>query len=421
MKCDLRALSRFRGALLTSAFLFATGLVQVLMAQELHMIKGPVDVDEKTSAVEDISGQSSFLDDLLAHGSPLHFGLTVGETYDDNIFISPVKTADFITHLSPAVDFEKGDRTSTHTPYLNAYFASTLFFYAQNPAQNRQDYNADVYYQYQWTRLTLGIDQNYQHLTDPSIDIGNFADRDIYTTAVNGSYVYNDKLSLFATGTQRITSYLSGSSVNTNEWDADAYALYQVTPKLSLGGGPQISFIDISGAPNESHEDLLLHARYNPGGKITAELTAGAEYLQYQDNLNPGHVLPIFNLTGDYTPWDGTTFSISASRQTAVSYDVTGETYVNTSVQAGVRQEVFQDVFFTATASYTMTNYEFGSEQVQGPRRKDNYYAVSVGVEWSPKEWLKAGANYQRSQDDSNFAQNTFNDNQINMQTGVSF
>ena len=390
--------------------------------EQEHLPGGTLDAATgQDTAVEDITNRPFMLGDLFTRGSPLHVGLTVGETYDDNIFLSHVKTSDLITHVSPAVDLELGDRTAAHSHYFNLYFSPSLFFYAQNSQENRQDYDANAYYQYQWTRLTLGIGQHYQHLTDPSIDIGNFANRDIYTTAVNGSYVFNDKLTLFADASQTITQYQTGSDIDTNEWRVEGYALYQVTPKLSLGAGPAATFIDITGAPNEEHQDFLVRANYNPGGKITGSLTAGIEYLQYQSNIDPSHLLPIFNLNASYAPGDKTTLTFTASRQTLISYDLSGETYVTTTASASVRQQILRDVYGLLSASYNLADYDFGSEQVEGPRRKDDYYAISAGLEWDPRPWLKTTVSYQYSNDDSSLIENSFTDNQINIQAQASF
>jgi hypothetical protein len=375
---------------------------------------------QTSSAVQDVSGHPFWLADLFAKGSPLHFGATVGETYDDNIFISPNRTADFLTHISPCIDFEKGDMTAANANYLNIYFAPTFFFYANNPRQNREDYDGDLYYQHQWTRLTLGFEQHYQQLTDASIDIGSLAKRTIYTTALNGSYSYNDKLSFYSTATQRITRYQSGSNVNTNEWIIDGYALYQVASKLALGVGPRVAYTEILGAPHESYQDLLLHAAYNPAGKISMTFAGGLEYLQYQGNT-PSHLLPIFDFTANYNPRDGTSFSLEGSRQSFNSYDLAGETYENTAVQIGFRQRVMKNAYIMLSGSYNISNYEFGTQAAVGPRRNDNYYFANLGVEWDPKDWLKASVIYRRLVDNSNFSQNSFTDNQVDIQTSVWF
>ena len=391
-----------------------------LRAQSTEPTEGLPEEVPTSPAVEDISGHPFWLADLLERGSPLHIGFTAGETYDDNIFISPDKTGDFLTHISPSFDFEKGDRTAPNANYLNVYFAPTIFLYENHSNQDRTDFDADVFYQYQWTRLTLGLEQHYQHLTDASIDIGNLADRDVYTTIASGNYVYNGKLGFFGTATMRITSYQNGSDVDTNEWIVDAYALYQFAPKLSLGIGPRIGFVDIIGAPNEDYQDLLFHLTYNPEGKINATLSGGVEHLQYQGNT-PDHLLPIFDLTANYSPRDGTSISLSASRQSLSSYDIAGENYLDTSVQVGFSQRFLEDFYFKLSAGYTIADYEFGSLQLSGLKRNDDYYFANIGVEWDPKDWLKVNASYQRSEDHSTFAQNSFNDNQIDIEASLHF
>jgi hypothetical protein len=407
-------------ALWLIAFSFCSANLQLLSAQELVPQVPPSSEIPVSTAIEDVSNKSYWLEDLFSAGSPLHSGVSVGETYDDNIFISARKTSDLITSISPSVDFEKGDRTAPHMNYLNIYFAPTLFFYADNPKQDRQNYNADVFYQYQWTRLTLGIEQRYQYLTDASIDIGNFAQRDIYTTVLSGNYMYNDHLLFVGTATQQITRYVNGSNVDTNAWVVDGYALYQIAPKLSLGGGPRIGYTEILGAPSETYQDLLLHLRYNPGGKFTVTFAGGAEYLEYQDNT-PSKLYPTFEFAANYTPWDETTLSLSGSRQSLNSYSSVGQIIEDTSIQIGLKQQFLRDTYFTLSAGYTIADYQSASQQSTGPERKDNYYFADFGLEWDPKPWLRVSARYQKSEDDSNFQQNSFQDNQIGVESSVQF
>jgi hypothetical protein len=379
---------------------------------------------QNSTAVQDIPNPS-FFDNLWNGGAPLHFGLTAGETYDDNILISPQKLDDFITHVTPDLDYELGEKGASDSNYLNVYFAPTLFFYNNHTRYNRQDYNADLFYQYTWTRLTFSLEQQYQHLTDASIDIGNLVTRDVYTTKLGMNYAYNDNLGIFGTATQQINNYQQGSNVNINQWTVDASALYQIASKLWLGAGPRVEFIDISGAPNEQEDDFLAHLNYNPGEKISATFAGGVEYLSYQDNT-PSHILPIFELTGFYRPFDGTQLSLSASRESTNSYALDGETVTNATVQLSARQRFYRDFYFTLSGGYTNANYEFGSLQTPsrvngGPRRMDNYYFVNGGVEWDARTWLKVSGSYQYSEDDSNIAQNSFNDNQVNVQASVNF
>ncbi|MCE0523811.1 MAG: outer membrane beta-barrel protein [Methylacidiphilales bacterium] len=369
-------------------------------------------------AVQDITNKPGSWDNLWQKGSPLHFGLTVGEMYDDNILISPNKTSSFLTHISPSIDFQKGDKTAPHMNYLNLYFSPTAYLYEGHSQYDRADYNADVYYQYTWTRLTLGLEQNYQHLTDANLDIGNLVTRNIYTTNFTGNYFFNDDLSFYGTASQQISVY---PGITIKDWGIDTYALYQVAPKLLLGAGPRFDYIDISNASDETNYDFLARLKYSPGGKFYLGFNGGVEYLQYANNA-PSHLLPIFDFNLNYQPTDGTYLFLGASRVTTNSYDQQGECILNSEVQVGVTQQFHQDIYFTLSMGYDIANYEFGSGATNnGPQRKDNYYFIKGGAEWDPQPWLKVQASYQWSEDDSNIAQNTFNDNQIDLQASVHF
>ncbi len=371
-----------------------------------------------SSAVQNVTNEPNSGRGLL-DGSPFHFGLAVGEMYDDNILISPHPEHSWLTHITPSIDFIKGDPDAPHQNYVNLHFAPTIFEYQDHSEDNRTDYDFDGKYQYTWTRLSMGIEQRYQHLTDASLDIGSLVNRDIYTTEANANYIYNDDLTLYGTATQQISVY---PSTTINEWTVDSYGLYQVAPKLSLGVGPRFGFIDISGAPNENQQDLLFRLKYNPGGKINVGLDAGGEYLQYQ-GPTPNHVLPIFDLTINYAPVDGTYLSLGGGRETLNSYDLLGQTIVNTSVALSASQRIINQVYVSASLGYNKSDYEFGAESNNqtGTRRSDNYYFAKAGLEWDPKEWLKFNLSYQYSEQDSNFAQNSFTDNQFDFQTSVHF
>lgn len=376
---------------------------------------------QDSTAVEELTTNPWWTwQNLFAKGSPLHFGITNKEEYDDNIFIAPQKTGDLVTSIAPDIDFEKGDRTAPHAAYLNLYFQPTYFRYLENAAQNREDYDVDLYFQYQWTRLTLGFEQQYQQLTDTSIDVINFAKRNVYTTNLTGNYVYNGQLTFFGSAKQQIYAFDGKSNISTNQWIIDSYALYQVAPKLALGGGPRIGFTDIIGAPNQSNQDLLLHLSYNPEGKITATLAAGLEYLEYQAHSQASRLLPIVDFTASYMPRDGTFLTFSASRSNVPSYSFVGQNIDDTTVDCSIRQRCLQDVFITLTGSYTIADYEFGTNIV-GPNRKDNYYSAGVGLEWEPKTWLTVGITYDRTEDDSNLAANSFQDNKIGIRTSINF
>jgi hypothetical protein len=390
-----------------------------LLPAQAPSAAAPADAAAESSAVKDISNEPGWIQDLMSKKWPVSFGVVVTETYDDNIFISPQKSGDFVTQIGPAVLFSMGDKTAPDNDYLRISASPTGLIYADHPEQDTVDFDGDLIYQHSWTRLTVGVEQRYQKLSTATIDVGDLVRRDIYTTLLTAAYTYNDDLTLYGTGTQRISDY-NASVPNTNEWIGDFYGLYQVTPKLAVGFGPRIGAVDIVGAPNQSYEEALVHLNYNLTGKILLTLTGGGEYLSYQDNT-PSRLLPVFEFSAGYQPFDGTNVSLSAYRENIPSYDELGENYVSTVVQGNVKQRFLRNYYFIGSGGYDMADYQFASQGDSGPRRDDRYFFVQGGVEWDPNDWMKVSAQYEYSQDQSSFSENSFTDNQFNLQTSAAF
>jgi hypothetical protein len=370
-------------------------------------------------AVQDVTNQPGAVAGLGQRRWPVYFGLDLGEMYDDNILIAPdsEKKGSFITHISPNIDYQQGDQSAPHMNYLNLYFAPTYYIYHNQYGYNRADYDGDIYYQYNWTRLSLGVEERYQHLTDATLDDGDLVSRNLYSTKIVGSYVYNDDLDLYSTVVQSINSY---KDFTLNEWDFDNYALYQIAPKLSIGAGPRIAWLDIQGVPNETHEDFLFRLTYNPDKRLSVAFDGGLEYLQFEGNT-PDRLLPVFDANATWSPIDGTSLFLSGTRATENSYDIRGDTIDYTSVQVGASQRFLEKFVVAASTGYSMSEYQQSSGTSGNTQREDNYYFAKGSLEWDPNEWLKVEASYRWSNQDSTFEQNTFTDNQIDLQSSVKF
>ena len=366
-------------------------------------------------------GSPSFLDQLFLHGSPFYYGLTVGETFDNNVFISQHKIGDFYTHITPLIDLVRGDKTATNASYLNLAFRPTIYLYDRETQQDRVDYYADALYQHRWTRLMVSLEQRFEELTDPSIDVGNFFKQDIYTTQLSADYTYDDKLSFGGSETQKLSYIFDQPPITeTAERITDLYARYQVASKLSLGIGPRLGFVDITGAADQTYQDLLARLTYQPTQKINVSFEGGAEYRQFQDAYT--RLYPIFALNASYTPFDGTQISLGAYRQDVISYGEVGSNYMSTQVSGTVRQRFFQNFFAILSGGYDLAEYDpAGPASGLTGRRTDHYYFASAGLEWDPREWISVSLRGQTSADESNFAGNSFNDSQLDFQSALQF
>ncbi len=372
------------------------------------------------TAVEE-QGGSSFWDKMFLHGAPFYYGLTIGETYDDNVFISQHKIGDFYTHITPLIDLVRGDKTAAEGNYFNVAFRPTIYLYDRESQQNRVDYYADAFYQHNWKRLTVSLEQRFEELTDPSIDVGNFFKQDIYTTQLTADYNYNDKLSFGGSETQKLSFIFNQPPITeTAERITDLYARYQVASKLSLALGPRLGFVDISGAPDQTYQDLLARVSYQASERISLSFEGGGEYRQFQDAYT--RLYPVFALNASYAPFDSTLLSVGAYRQDVISYGEVGSNYMSTQVSGTIRQRFFQNYFVILSGGYDLAQYDpAGPDSGFTGRRLDHYYFASAGLEWDPREWIRVSGRVQASADESNFVGNSFNDSQLDIQAALQF
>ncbi len=135
--------------------------------------------------------------------------------------------------LTPQLDKETEDiqNNSGNLNYLKIDYRPTVTLYAKRSDLNVVDEYADAVYAHQFGKLTLSLAQNYQKLSQPTIEdtaAGQLVLRDIYTTTLLASYIYSDKLSTYAPPTRSSANYQSKLFTNSTEWNADYYFLYQV-------------------------------------------------------------------------------------------------------------------------------------------------------------------------------------------------
>jgi hypothetical protein len=363
---------------------------------------------------------SSWLDDLDSP-LPVHFGLFASETYDDNIFLQPNKTYDYVSHIAPSLSYVMGDPEATDANYLSAFYSPTFLIYGENTRENSVEEDVNVQYAYTFTKLRLSIQQQYQRLADATVDADDIVKRSIYTTTAAASYDYNDRLSFQMIGTQTITDYDDQFRANTNEWTINAFFLYELTPKLKLGFGPLVGFLDEEYAPNQTYEQFLAHLQYQATGKITISLSLGGEDRQYQYGESD-QLTPVFDLRTDYQATDATSLFLDGHAETYSSSTLQGENYQDVAIQGGISQRFFQKFFLSISGGYDHSTYrDLTNSDTFDSHRIDDYYFGKAGVSWIPNNWLTVSGSYQYSTDDSNFEFAKFTDNQYSVSCQLKY
>jgi hypothetical protein len=363
---------------------------------------------------------SSWLDDVDSP-LPVHFELFASETYDDNIFLQRIKSYDYVSHIAPSLSYVMGDPDATDANYLSLFYQPTFLIYADHSGANAVEENVNAQYAYTFTRLRLGLQQQYQRLADATVDADDIVKRSVYTTTATADYDWDDRLSFHLIGNQTVTDYDDAFRPDTNEWTVNAFFLYDVTPKLKLGFGPEVGFLDEEFAPNQVYEQLLAHLIFQATGKISLSLTLGGEDRQYQYGQGD-QLTPVFDLRGDYQASDATSFYLDGHAETYSSSTLAGQNYQDVAIQGGVRQRFLQKFFVTVSGGYDHSVYRnltsFASNQ---PERIDDYFFGKADVSWVPNNWLTVSGSYQYSTDDSSQVFARFNDNQYSLSCELKY
>lgn len=363
--------------------------------------------DSQLNATETGKGPFDWLDSKL----PIHFTLNYTNYYDDNIYISPNKTSDYVFNISPGLSYSLGQEGESDN-YLSLIYVPTIIEYYTNSQQDAVDQHATMVYEHNFQKLKLSLSQSYAHTNQTSIQAGTIVVSNLYNTALAAHYDYSDKLSINADFAQDLSYYPGSGYTNFYEWSGGAYFLYQVLPKVSLGFGPRIGTDHIVNQPDQTWEQALLHATYSATEKLTFTASGGAEFRQYETSAVGNKVSGVFSLGGYWTPFEGTGVNLTAYRRNTPSYSIGGTNMMATGISAGVRQNFLQSFYLGINGGYENDAYSAAAPGVTGARN-DNYYFVHPYFQWNAKDWLQLVAYYQYSANDSNLSSVSFNDNQV--------
>ena len=349
---------------------------------------------------------------------PFRVTATLSQVYADNIFASPDPVYDYITRLTVAAEYQTGNLLAVDGNYVDAFYSPSLHLYVRHPHENGVDQDVDVLYAHHFSRLTLSLEQSYTSIETTNASLGGLVDSDVYTTQAKADFMYSKKLDLVATFKQEVDDYSARGYNDSTEWIGDLYALYHLDPRISIGVGPRIGFVDVAKAPNQSFQAGLGHIIYTPSDKITATVAVGAEVREFQNDDYAERVTPILEATTIYQPTDSTSVELDADSHRVVSHDQAGQDYTAISVSTGLHQRFVRVIYLGVLAGYENDEYTEVAKQAPGTSaREDNFVYVQPSLSWKPNAAMILALFDKYEQDDSNVGIFTYDANQV----GVSF
>jgi hypothetical protein len=386
-----------------------------------------------------ISSQVSAQVGRLTYGKLTVFpGLTVQETYDDNIFLgngtnatTELKEVDLITHLMPAVGLryalpERGT--------LALAYDGDLAYYRDNNDNNWQTHKGTLGLDYRAPGgVILGIDNIYTDAEDPYSNLDQYRlglkterwNNDLKTKI---GYDFGNRSQAFAYYNYYKQDYKLARDY-TQDYEANELGLgyrMRVLPKtwgfarFHFGERDYFTHPLGTGVTGANDSDftwrrLNLGLTWDTGAKLSGELNLGYQWNEYDNRFDVnGNAyedkntwIAATSVTHAVTPATALALRITrALRQTGSN---TNEYFEDTGIGLSLRQKILTKYTLTAGAAYSVNDYNV---PLNNAREDDNYNA-NVGIDYRIRDWLSAGAGYRYKKKDSNYPENDFTDNQF--------
>jgi len=320
--------------------------------------------------------------------------------YESNIFIREHGAEDdFIFTIQPGIAMGWGDfKSELFGPnsfrhrferylgknYIFADYSPSYTWFASHGREDTFDHDARVEGEWTLQRLTLGLRARYfsENVAEP--DIGDRVEQRHTDVALTSRYEYSGKTSFEVNAYYSGLDY-AGDRVDSYEWKNEDWLNYQISPKIRLGVGGAAAYVDRSSGPTQTYEQGLVRVKYEATQKLTAALTAGAEWHQTQDS--PERTDGVFQFDLTWTPADGAYLYLQAYRHSFSSGLEGSEYFLATGVSIQYRQRLFQRFYFELTAGYQNSDYK---DPLGSPNfgRSDDLVFIRPGVGFDLTTWL---------------------------------
>ena len=365
----------------------------------------------------------------------LQYGFTVTArgVYDDNINISSFnRVSDYYFTIEPSFFLGFGAEGSVNS--LRLIYRPSLFLFVDNSQNDTVQHLVRLQGGHDFGRLSLSFSQDVQILdgadlnsiSDPTghnanIDLGRRARHNIFTTGVGDSYDLTGKLFLSNSLGLAIDDYPSGVGIGSKNFYGNLFINYNYSPKLviGIGGTGGYNTVDQS-SPDQTYEQANVRLSYAATAKVSLNASGGIEFRQFENDSRGTHVSPVYDLSANYQPFDGTSVSLSGSRRTDNSASLGGQDYTSTTINFAVKQRFMQRFSLGLSVGYVNSSY-FSTVEGLNATREDNYYYIEPGVDCTITRFWTAGAYYLHRENSSSFDFFSFYDNQFGVRTSLTF
>ena len=425
------------------------GRAQEAVTPETASVPAPVSSDLTAPSVTELNNQSIQSD---LHNATVSRGREVSSeprrfqydlqvvvrgVYDDNINISQsTRVSDYYVSIEPVITMGFGDIRGHEDNYIRLDYIPGVYLFADHSENDAFQQVIHLEGQRQFSRLTLNLGadisildgtdlRNFGNQNTPgsnaNTDISRRARFETYETKLNASYDLSGKTFLSAGIDSRTTEYNSARLFSSAQISGNLFVNYRYREKLVIGVGGSGGYDAADGSnPNQTFEQVNLRLGYQVTGKIAFSFSGGAEFRQFENNSRGQYVSPVFSLSVLYQPSDSTSFNLSGNRNIYNSGILAGQDYVQSLIQASLRQRFMQRFFLGLAAGYENSDY-FSTISAASANRNDDYYFVEPSIDFSITRFWTFGGYYLHRENASSLQSFSFKDSQVGVRTALAF
>jgi Putative beta-barrel porin 2 len=331
--------------------------------------------------------------------------------YGDGIQASPGHPlVTSINSISPGLLFDAGehwtfDYTPTWNLYSNSAFRDSVDELARLTGTNTLD---------DWM---IQFVQAYSFSSDPLIETGAQTSEQDYTTSLDLSHAFNDKVRFETTAIQDLQ--FAVGYPDSYQWSDQNWLHYRIVPKGDIGLGCGVGYVEVSRGMNNAFVRPEVQGNLQATDKLSLSATGGLEYRQFYGHPSRSLDTPIFSASIIYDPFETTKISITAARQVSTSFFQDQSTR-STQFSVSVDQRLLRHFHLTVGVSEGNDDY-LASNDALATVRNDNQVSVSGRLSTT---FLKRGTLavlYQGSRNSSSIPGYGYSSGQIGAEIGFKY
>jgi hypothetical protein len=373
----------------------------------------------------DVFALAEIIPSLLLQWGPvaLHPHLDYQFLYGNGIQSSPGQQQNTIVQqVSPGVLFNLGDHwTLDYTP--------TLSFYSSSSFQDTLDHSVQLGWGAAYGDWFFSGSQSYASSSEPLVETAAQTDQENYSTALNASYQFNDKISLDMGLNQNFNYVGNGGSptnspqnlANSRSWSTMDWLNYEFWPRLNAGLGAGVGYTIQDGSPDSLYEQYQGRVNWRAADKVSFQLSGGLQDQQYLSGGAGDLVTPTFGATIQYQPFEQTRLSLSASRSLSASY-FENQVTEDTQITADLNQRLLRKLQLDVGGSYGTSKYVasvVGSSAP--PDRNDTSYSFNARLTRSLLKRGTVSIFYQYSDNSSSQSGFAYTSSQVGIEIGYRY